>query len=104
MTAVWFVIAALFLGTLALKAAGPVVLGRRRPPERALAVIALVAPAILTGLVVYETFKAVPSGLALDARAIGLVVALAAALAKLPMIVVVVLAATAAALARLMHL
>jgi hypothetical protein len=51
MTVVWPITAALFLGTVALKAAGPLTLGRRRPPERALAVISLVAPAILTGLV-----------------------------------------------------
>lgn len=102
MTVVWPITAALFLGTVALKAAGPLTLGRRRPPERALAVISLVAPAILTGLVVYETLQATPSGITLDARAAGLVVALAAALAKLPMIVVVILAAATAAGARLL--
>ncbi len=102
MTVVWPITAALFLGTVALKAAGPLTLGRRRPPERALAVISLVAPAILTGLVVYETLNATPSGIALDARAAGLVVALAAALAKLPMIVVVILAAATASGARLL--
>jgi hypothetical protein len=102
MTVVWPITAALFLGTVALKAAGPLTLGRRRPPERALAVISLVAPAILTGLVVYETLNATPSGITLDARAAGLVVALAAALAKLPMIVVVILAAATAAGARLL--
>ena len=102
MTVVWPITAALFLGTVALKAAGPLKLGRRRPPERALAVISLVAPAILTGLVVYETLHATPSGITLDARVAGLVVALAAALAKLPMIVVVILAAATAAGARLL--
>jgi branched chain amino acid efflux pump len=102
MTVVWPITAALFLGTVALKAAGPLTLGRRRPPERALAVISLVAPAILTGLAVYETLNATPLGITLDARVAGLVVALAAALAKLPMIVVVILAAATAAGARLL--
>jgi hypothetical protein len=43
MTAVWITIAALALGTVALKATGPVALGGRQPPARAAAVIALVA-------------------------------------------------------------
>jgi MFS-type transporter involved in bile tolerance (Atg22 family) len=64
-------------------------------------VIALVAPALLAALVVYETFIGSPNGVTLDARIAGVAVALAAALAKLPMIVVVILAAAATAGVRL---
>jgi hypothetical protein len=100
-TGIWPVIAVLCLATVLLKASGPLTVGGRQPPERALAVIALVAPALLTALVVYETFVASPSGLTVDARIVGLAVALAGALAKLPMIVVVILAAAATAGVRL---
>jgi Branched-chain amino acid transport protein (AzlD) len=102
MTTVWIVIAALCAGTFALKAIGPAAVGTRTPPERALSVIALVAPAILTSLVVYQTLSNSHSGLTIDARVVGLATGGAAALARLPMIAVVVLAAAATALVRLL--
>ena len=101
MSAVWVSIGALCVITIVLKAAGPATLGSRTPPDAALAVIALVAPAILTGLVVYETFVGNPDGITVDARVVGLVVALGAALARWPAVAVVALAATATALTRL---
>ena len=58
MTAVWLTIAALTVGTFATKAAGTLVLGDRQPGERTMAMTALVAPALLAALVVYETFGA----------------------------------------------
>jgi hypothetical protein len=100
MTTAWFVIAVLCAGTVGLKAIGPLALGTRTPPERAIAVIALVAPAILTSLVIYETLSDAHSGLTIDARVVGLGVATVAALARLPMLAIVVLAAAATALAR----
>jgi MFS-type transporter involved in bile tolerance (Atg22 family) len=100
-TGIWGVIAVLFIATVLIKASGPLAVGGRHPPKRVLAVIALVAPALLTALVVYETFVGSPSGVTLDARIAGVAVALAAALAKLPMIVVVILAAAATAGVRL---
>jgi hypothetical protein len=99
-TTTWIVVAALCVGTVGLKAIGPATLGTRRPPERALSVIALVAPAILTSLVVYETLSDSHSGLTIDARVVGLGIGGAAALARLPMIAIVVLAAGGAAVAR----
>lgn len=100
MTAPFVVIAVLCIGTAALKASGPLALGARTPPERAISVIALVAPAILTSLVVYETISDAHSGITIDARIAGLTVAGAAALVRLPMIVIVALAAAATALTR----
>ena len=100
MTATWLVVAALFVGTVAIKAAGPLAVGGRKPPERALRVIALVAPALLAGLVVYETFTADGQGVEIDARVIGLASAAVAAAIRLPMLAVVLVAALATAAAR----
>ena len=100
MSSLWVMVAVLFAGTVGLKAAGPLALGDREPPERALAVIRLLAPALLTGLIVYETFTRNPSGITLDARIAGLAAAALALLARAPIIVVVVAAATVTALAR----
>jgi hypothetical protein len=65
-----------------------------------MAVIALAAPAVLTSLVLYQTFTGTPAGFALDARAVGLAVAGLAVAARLPLLAVVVLAAAATAAAR----
>jgi hypothetical protein len=98
----WIVIGVLCAGNVGLKAVGPATLGGRTPPDRAISVIALVAPAILTSLVLYETLSDSHSGLTIDARVVGLGVAGAAALALLPMIAIVALAASGTALARLL--
>lgn len=100
MTAVWITVGALFVGSLAIKAAGPLALGGRRPPARALAVIALVAPAVLAGLVVYETFNTSGPGIEVDARVVGLAAAGVAAAARLPLLVIIGAAAGATALVR----
>ena len=97
MTAVWITIAALTVGTFATKAAGTLVLGTRPPGERTMAMTALVAPALLAALVVYETFGAHGEGLALDARAAGLGAAIIAIIARAPMIVVILIAAAVTA-------
>jgi branched chain amino acid efflux pump len=96
----WIVIGALAVGTVALKAVGPFTAGERRPDGRALNVTRLLAPALLGGLVVYETFGAPHAGIALDARVAGLAAAAAALAARAPMIVVVLLAAAATAAVR----
>jgi uncharacterized membrane protein len=96
----WVTIAALCVGTAVLKATGPLALRGRGVPERAMGVIALVAPAVLVALVVYQTFGATRPGLAFDARVAGLGVAGAGIAARLPMLLVVLLAALATALTR----
>jgi branched-subunit amino acid transport protein len=95
-TAVWITLIALAIGTFLSKAAGTLVLGGRDLSPRALNVTALVAPAILAALVMFETFSA-DGGVAIDARAAGLGAALVALLAKAPMIVVVLVAAAVTA-------
>jgi branched-subunit amino acid transport protein len=95
-TAVWITLIALAIGTFLSKAAGTLVLGGRDLSPRALNVTALVAPAILAALVMFETFSA-DGGVAIDARAAGLGAALVALLAKAPMIVVILDAAAVTA-------
>jgi branched-subunit amino acid transport protein len=95
-TAVWITLIALAIGTFLSKAAGTLVLGGRDLSPRALNVTALVAPAILAALVMFETFSA-DGGVAIDARAAGLGAALVALLAKAPMIVVILVAAAVTA-------
>ena len=98
---VWLTIGALSLGTAVIKATGPVALGRREPSERFSDVIALIAPALLSALVVYETVHAGGRGMVVDARAAGLAAAALALAARLPLVVVVGLAAVVAAAVRL---
>lgn len=100
MTSVWIVIAALALATAALKVAGPLALGGRPLPARALDVVELLASALLAALVVVETFGKGGS-LTVDARVLGAAVAAFAVWRRAPMIVVVLAAAAVTAVARL---
>ena len=97
MTVVWVTILALAAGTAGSKLVGTLVLGARPPSERTLAVTALVAPALLAALVVYETLSDHGDGITVDARAAGLGAAVLAIQARAPMIVVVLVAAAVTA-------
>jgi hypothetical protein len=98
----WTVIALLAIGTFAIKAAGPATLGERPLPARLNGVIALLAPALLAGLVIFESFgTARPAQLVIDARAAGLLAAAVALALRLPLPVTLVIAAAAAAVTRL---
>jgi branched-subunit amino acid transport protein len=99
MTEVWVTIAALAAVTVAIKAVGPIVLGGRELPPAALAVIALLAPALLTALVVTDTF-ADGKDLTVDARAAGLACAGGAVLLRAPLLVTVLVAAVGTAAVR----
>lgn len=100
MSEAWLVVAAVGVGTIAIKAAGPVLLGGRALPPRVHAVVALFAPALLAALVATSTFG---SGQAIvaDARLVGVGAAAIALALRAPILLVVVIAAAAAALARL---
>jgi uncharacterized membrane protein len=99
MTEVWVTIAALALATAALKLAGPLILGGRPLPARAMGIVELLASALLAALVVVETVGKGRS-LSLDARALGVAFA-ALVLARRGSLTVAVLgAAVVAALAR----
>jgi hypothetical protein len=97
---VWLTIGVLAAGTALVKAAGPVAGGRRRPSPRLANVIALIAPALLAALVVYETVHAGTRGFAADARLAGVGAAALALVARLPLVAVIALAAGATAAAR----
>ena len=102
MTAVWIVIAALALSTAALRLAGPLALGGRSLPTKAMDVVELLASALLAALVVVETFGKGGS-LTLDARVLGAAFAVLAVTRRAPMIVVVLGAAAVTAVARLLY-
>ena len=99
MTTVWITIVAVALASAVIKAAGPVLVGGRELPPRAAGVIALLAPALLSALVITETFGE-DQHLVLDERAIGVAVAAAALALRAPVLLSVVLAAVSTALVR----
>ena len=101
MTGVWVMIAVLALATAALKLAGPLALGGRPLPARALGIVELLASALLAALVIVETF-AKGRSLTLDARVLGAAFAVVAVTRRAPMIVVVIGAAAVTAVARLL--
>lgn len=100
MTEAWVLVLAIGAGTMAIKAAGPVLLGARPLPARVRAVVVLLAPALLAALVATATLADGPR-LQPDARLVGLGAAAVALLLRAPALVVVVVAAATAAVARL---
>jgi Branched-chain amino acid transport protein (AzlD). len=99
MSAAWTVVIVVGVVTVFLKGAGPVLLGGRDLPPRALGVVELMAPTLLAALIVVNAF-ADGKHLVIDARAAGLGAAGVAILAKAPLLVVIVVAALVAALVR----
>lgn len=99
MSDVWITIAGLAVATALIKAAGPVTLGGRPLPPGAGGVIALLAPALLTALVLTDTF-ARDGGLTVDARAAGLVCAAVSVWLRAPLLVTVLVAAVGTAAVR----
>jgi branched-subunit amino acid transport protein len=99
MTDVWITIGGLVLTTVAVKAAGPVIVGGRELPGAAYAVISLLAPALLTALILTDTF-ARQQELTVDARAAGLACAGVAVALRAPLLVTVLVAAVGAAAVR----
>jgi len=100
MSQAWIVIAALAVATAVIKAVGPVTVGGRPLPERALEVIALLAPALLGALVAVETLSGEDGALVLDARAGGVAAAGVALALRAPLMGAVTVAAVTAALLR----
>ena len=95
----WWTVVLVGTATIAIKGAGPLLLGGRPLPQRLGGVIGLLAPALLAALVAISTFGA-ERALVLDERALGVVAAGVAVGFKAPPLVVVVVAATVTALAR----
>lgn len=99
MSSVWTIVVAVGAATVALKAAGPVLLGGRELPPAVLSVVELLAPALLAALVAVSIFGG-DRELVLDARVVGLAAAVVAIAARAPIVVVVIAAALATALVR----
>ena len=100
MSTAWLVVLVVGAATVLLKAAGPVFLGGRALPPRAVALVEVLAPAMLAALVVTQTVGG-DEELVLDERVAGLAVAAAAILLRAPLLAVMTLAAASAALLRL---
>ena len=99
MTALWITIIAVALASAFIRAFGPILVGGRKLPPAANAVVALLAPAILTALVITQTFGE-DGRLVLDEKAIGVAVAAIALALRTPVLLAVALAVVVTALAR----
>jgi branched-subunit amino acid transport protein AzlD len=97
----WLLIIVLAVGTVLMKTIGPVLAGGRQPPAALTRVIALVAPALISALIVAGTFTD-GQHLVIDARAAGLVVGAVALWFRAPAAVALLLAALVCAVLRLL--
>lgn len=99
MTDVWIVVAVVGVVTVLFKAAGPVFLGRRALPPRIKSVVELLAPVMLTALVVTQTVGG-DGELSLDARIPGVAAAAFAVWRRVPLVGAMAVAAVVTALVR----
>ena len=99
MSEVWIVVVAVGVATVLFKAAGPVVLGRRPLPRRWQSVVDLLAPVMLTALVVTQTFGG-DGEITVDARVPGVAAAAVAVWRRVPIIVAMVIAGAVTASVR----
>ena len=95
----WIVVAVVGAATIASKAAGPVLVGRRQLPPRLQSCIDLLAPVMLTALVVVQTFAG-DEEIQIDARVLGVGAALIAIALRAPVIMAMAAAALATAIVR----
>ena len=86
--------------TMLFKAAGPVFLGRRSLPPRVRGVVDLLAPVMLTALVVTQTFGG-DEAVTVDARVPGVLAGAIAVWRRVPLVPAMVIAAVVTALLRL---
>jgi len=98
-TDIWIVVVVVGLTTMAFKAAGPVVLGTRALPRRVQNVVDLLAPVMLTSLVVTQTFGG-DEEIAVDARVPGVLAGAFAVWRGLHLIPAMVIGAVVTALVR----
>jgi branched-subunit amino acid transport protein len=99
-TSAWIVVALVGVATIAFKAAGPVLIGRRALPARVQSVVDLLAPVMLVSLVVTQTFGG-DEEITVDARVVGVGAALVAILLRAHIIVAMAIAAAMTGLLRL---
>jgi branched-subunit amino acid transport protein len=99
MSATWMVVLLVGAFTIALKAAGPVLLGGRELSQRLASAVEVLAPSVLAALVVTQAF-AEDGKVVVDEKLVGVGVAVVAVCLRAPLIAVVVLAAVSTALVR----
>ena len=99
MSATWTVVILIGLATMAMKSAGPVLLGGRPLPQPLTRVVSLAGPALLGALVAINTFGS-GQALTLDARVVGVAAAAIALWRRAPLLLVVAMAAAATAAVR----
>lgn len=95
----WAAVLGLGVAAYALKAIGPVLVGRRPVPEDVVEVLGLIAVPVLAALILVQTFDGA-GRLMLDARAPAMGVAALLVWRRAPFLVVVLGAAATAALLR----
>lgn len=98
---VWIVVGVVGVVTICCKGAGPVLLGRRTLPPRALGVVSLVAPVMLAALVVVQAVGGDHELVVNGPRLAGLGAAALALLRGASLLLVMVVAAVVAAVLRL---
>lgn len=96
----WIVIAVVGVATMAFKASGPVLLGRRELPSRVTSIVEVLAPAMLAALVVTQAVGG-DRAIVVDERLAGVVVGGVAIWLRAPLIVVMIVAGATAAMIRL---
>jgi branched-subunit amino acid transport protein len=96
----WWVILALAAGAYGFKVAGLVLLGGRPLPPAVDRCLALLPAALLSAIVVVQTFAAPGRELVIDARVVGLAVAIVATWRRAPFWLVVTAASASTALVR----
>lgn len=95
----WIVVLVVGVATIAFKASGPVLLGRRPLAAPVQSVVDLLAPVMLTALVVTQTLGG-DEEIVVDARVSGVAAAAVAIWRGAPIIVAMVIAASVTALVR----
>jgi branched-subunit amino acid transport protein len=101
MSEAWLVVVTVGAATMAIKAAGPVLLGGRELPRPVMGAIRLLAPAVLAALVVVQTVGG-DRQIVVDERLVGLGAAFIALLLRAPLVVVVLVAAGSTAILRIL--
>jgi branched chain amino acid efflux pump len=96
----WIVVVIVGLVTVLFKAAGPVFIGRRRLPPRVQSAVGLLAPVMLTALVVTQTFAG-NGEVTLDARVPGVAAGAVAVLFRVHVVLAMAIAASVTGLVRL---
>ena len=95
----WLLILVLAVGTVLMKTLGPVLAGGRQPPAQLTRVIALIAPALISALIVASTFTQ-GQRLVIDARAAGLAAGAIALWFRVPAVLAMLIAVIVCALLR----